>query len=155
MLDTFFGFGLICVGLYVFILTGSLQPPKWDYLGSSFIPRFAAIFLAILGVAIIIESKIFLKYNKKKKENRMNIIPTNIIQNKVFISIILLLIYSLTINFLGYIISTLLFSSLFILYLDDKNRIWIALILSIVFTSLVYYIFTEMVYVNLPSGIFF
>ena len=150
MLDVFIGFIFICLGLYTFILAGSLPLPQWDYLGPSFLPKMFAFFLMILGFVMIIKSIIFLKHNKKNKKKRMNIVST-----KAFISMMFFLIYALTLNFLGYIVSTFLFIFLFILYLDDKNRIWIALISSIVFTFLVYVIFTKIVYVNLPSGIFF
>ncbi|MCI8649616.1 MAG: hypothetical protein HFG20_05830 [Anaerotruncus sp.] len=71
---------------------------------------------------------------------------------RIVIYCIAILAYIILIDKLGFIVSTVVFGIFSLIYMQNKNKI-VIVVLPIVVTAVLYYVFTNFLFVTLPSGI--
>lgn len=122
---------------------------------SALFPRFISLLMLGLSFVLFIKGwKIFSK-NKFEKENvkRFSVLWV-IAKNPAFIVLNVLLFYVLGINYIGYFISTAVFIGTTMFILGQKNLLFV-LITPLFFTALLYYVFSRLLGVPLPTGLLF
>lgn len=138
-------FGLI-YGIAAFMLKRS---PMGDPLAPSRFPLILAAGIVLFGLALIMKSDLastkraFAEIKEKTTEN-------DILSRKMIIlTVVAATIYSMVYEHLGYVISTFLFVG-FIMTVLDRKKIVRNVIVSLVFSVLIYYVFFYILGISLP-----
>ena len=138
---------VICIGLALLLLIfvsdlGNTNPAARTY------PMVMIIACYFLISVLIIQ---WFKNRKAIKEN-----DTGGMSSKRFLYITIycaaILIYILLIEWLGYVVSTVLFGVYSLIYLKNRNKILIVT-LPLAATLILYFLFSEFLFVSLPAGI--
>ncbi|MDR7870467.1 MAG: tripartite tricarboxylate transporter TctB family protein [Tissierellaceae bacterium] len=140
-----------------------------DVLGGRFFPNILSIILGILGISLLITSLYKIKVDNNNIDNDVEIIEdSSTVVTKSYgklkvlsrypdiISIILLFIYTISMKYLGFIISSVIYlflqMNVLSIYRKSKNYLLYGLV-SVVVPIIVYYIFTQIFSLTLPEGI--
>ncbi|WP_338971463.1 tripartite tricarboxylate transporter TctB family protein [Fusobacterium nucleatum] len=147
MLEKFFLLFLCIISAFLFFITFNFEVFEMDKysLGPAFFPRVVCILLFVVALILLIfliKNKNYLK-NKYKNQNFKYSI----------ITIIFFIIYVFLIEKLGYLTSTIIFMISIIFLLKSKSFL-INIIFSVVFSSIIYLLFSKGFNVSLPNGIF-
>lgn len=153
--DLFVG---IIVGLFsILYYIGALQIKMYKGLGvsvidSSEVPKKWAIFLFFLSIMLIIRS---LKRMKKSSEKNVSLAQLLTLNKEVGLTFILLAIYTVFLKQLGFVTATFLyiFFQTLVLTKKEKRNYKLTIILAIIFSVLIDYVFVELLSVLLPKGI--
>lgn len=149
--DIYIGFVLILIGLFLFIETLDFTQDSANY------PRGIIILFIFFSVLIIIEG---FRKTKLMKEENVNLFegeesPLNlsILKSPLF-SIAFVIIYAVLIPTLGFFVSTLLFTIVFLWFMGVRK--WQTYVYTAVGIDLfVYLLFVMQLNVRLPQGILF
>ncbi|MDD6282740.1 MAG: tripartite tricarboxylate transporter TctB family protein [Oribacterium sp.] len=135
---------IISIILFIFFGTLLLQVPEIPKVSRGY--PFALIIISMIMTAILLIRAIL----RLKKEDRQE---TQIVtQAKTIIPYIVLIIaYLLLLPRIGYVLATVLFMILSFIYLRFKSKIGMVVI-SVVTTVLLYFVFTNFLEVILPFG---
>ena len=147
MLEKIFLVFLNLISIFLFFITFTFETLEMDKysLGTTFFPRLICIILFILSLILLIFS-IIKKENKNKKTESTKI--------KYTVSTILFFfIYVFLLDKLGYLVSTIVFM-ISLLFLLKSKSILINIIFSVLFSGLIYFMFSKGFNVSLPEGIF-
>lgn len=139
--DTGIGIGIVLFGF--FILINALNMPNMPLgLGPGDFPEIVSIGLIICGIILAIQS--IGKMEKTKKMYSANSL------RDILILIFLSLLYVYLVSYLGFLYLTpfLMFATM---YLFGYRKIPYAIVISIIFTLLVYYVFYGIFKVPLPQ----
>ena len=147
MLEKFFLLFLCIVSAFLFFITFNFEVFEMDKysLGPAFFPRLVCILLFVVALILLIFSIKNKNYSKNKYKN-LNL-------KYSIITIIFFIIYTFLIEKLGYLTSTILFMISIIFLLKNKSFL-INIIFSVVFSSIIYLLFSKGFNVSLPDGIF-
>lgn len=153
--DLFVG---IIVGLFsILYYIGALQIKMYKGLGvsvidSSEVPKKWAIFLFLLSIMLIIRS---VKRMKKSSEKNVSLAQLLTLNKEVGLTFILLAIYTVFLKQLGFVTATFLyiFFQTLVLTKKEKRNYKLTIILAIIFSVLIDYVFVELLSVLLPKGI--
>ena len=153
--DLFVG---IIVGLFsILYYIGALQIKMYKGLGvsvidSSEVPKKWAIFLFLLSIMLIIRS---VKRMKKSSEKNVSLTQLLTLNKEVGLTFILLAIYTVFLKQLGFITATFfyIFFQTLVLTKKEKRNYKLTIILAIIFSVLIDYVFVELLSVLLPKGI--
>ena len=148
----------IIVGIFsILYYIGALQIKMYKGLGvsvidSSEVPKKWAIFLFILSVMLIVRA---LKRMKKNLETNISLGQILVLNKEVGLTFIFLAIYTIFLKQLGFVVSTFvyIFFQTLVLTKKEKRNYKITIILALVFSILIDYIFVELLSVLLPKGI--
>lgn len=110
-------------------------------LGAGFFPKAVCIVLGILSLIMFIKS---FKNNSNYKFCKDN--------KNTFIVMGLCIIYLFLMQRIGYLLSTIIFS-LGVINVLDRKKIIINIMFSVIFTIGIYYLFSKVFNVSLPTGI--
>ncbi|NLK00155.1 MAG: tripartite tricarboxylate transporter TctB family protein [Clostridia bacterium] len=140
--------------------TYSIKSHSFGLLGPTFYPRLLIGVLLLLMVGIIAEDSI---KERKMKERGEEVYKGVTLSQGIekYLIVILIFIFSaayiLLMDKLGYIISTVLFLVGMSLLLKPnwKEKLPLTVGLMVVFTLVLYYIFNNLLYIILPTSIFF
>lgn len=153
--DLLVGIIVGCFSILYYI--GALQIKMYKGLGvsvidSSQVPKKWAIFLFVLSVILIIRSLIRIK---KKGNSTVPMLKILTLNREVGITFILLAVYTIFLKQLGFIISTFgyIFFQTIVLTKKEKRNYKLTIILAIIFSVSIDYIFVELLSVLLPKGI--
>ena len=151
---------LIAVTIILFVATFSFRQMTVSNVGPDFLPRIVAITLFILSISLLIKAT--LEWRKERniqtaekiegapqKENNMKIYQL------VIISLILMVFYLIVMPFLGFLIATTIYLSIQIYLMapaDKRSLVKIGLV-SVLSSALIYFVFRNVFYLMLPSGI--
>lgn len=69
----------------------------------------------------------------------------------ILISVLSALLYALTFNALGYVLSTIIFLGILLFTLNGRKKWKVNLIVTVVFSVAVYIVFTQFLYIPLPT----
>ena len=143
MIEKIFSILLLLVSLIGYCLARGFESGFMidNGLGAGFFPKLVCIILAILSIVMFIKSfkdKNIYKFSKNNKNT--------------FIIIGLCIGYLFLMEKIGYLLSTIIFSFSVIITLDRKNLI-MNVIFSIIFPIGIYYLFSKVFNVSLPTGI--
>lgn len=146
------GVAMATIGLlFVFVLIpyGVVEPKKVKYaaLSPSYYPRFVAIALVLLGVAVTVRSVIM-----KQAVVQSDDVAHPHAFRRILIMFAILAVYAVSIPWLGFIVaSTLVLLSTF--YLAGERR-WLLIIgLAVVLPLALYFFFLKVASVPIPLGI--
>jgi len=147
---------LLVISVILYVNSLSLPVKNYDPLGTSFFPKVLSILLAVLSIAIFVKS--MLTKGPEKETTREQSIGEKL-NNKKLINVLFLggsfIIYSLLINYLGYIFSTILFLIITIGGLSFNKKGFIqAAVFSVAITYSIYYVFRIFLNLMLPEGRF-
>ena len=147
MLEKFFLLFLCIVSAFLFFITFNFEVFEMDKysLGPAFFPRLVCILLFVVALILLIFSIKNKNYSKNKYKN-LNL-------KYSIITIIFFIIYTFLIEKLGYLTSTIIFMTSIIFLLKNKSFL-INIIFSVVFSSIIYLLFSKGFNVSLPDGIF-
>ena len=141
----------VIIGIVYGILAYNIKrSPMGNPLAPSLFPLILAAGMVIFGVMLLIKSD--LQATKRAFEKIKTTKTANdILSNKMIIAtIVASVVYALIFEHLGYIISTILFIG-FILTITNGRK-WVKnLIISVVFSIAVYYIFNNLLGIVLPG----
>lgn len=136
------------IGIFIYLQAMNIEPLMKNELGSGYFPKVVAGTMIVLSIL-----NLFLNLKKTHIEDENNT------KSDLFgglSTIALIGIYSLLYQKVGFLIGTSLYLFLQILILapKEKRNIMLFAIISVVFSVFVYYLFTRIINMPLPKGIF-
>lgn len=145
MLEKIFLVFLCVISVFLFSVTFNFEVLEMDNysLGPAFFPRLICILLFIIALILLILS---IKNNSKYNFKNINL-------KYSIITIIFFIIYVFLIEKLGYLVSTIIFMTSIIFLLRSKSFL-LNIIFSIIFSVVIYLMFSKGFNVSLPEGIF-
>ena len=143
MIEKVFSIFLLLVSLIGYYLARGFESGFMidNGLGAGFFPKLVCLILGVLSVLMFIKSFKDKNIYKFSKDNK-----------NTFIIIGLCVVYLFLMEKIGYLLATIIFSISVIMTLDRKNIIT-SIIFSIVFPIGIYYLFSKVFNVSLPTGI--
>ena len=147
MLERLFLLFLCIISAFLYFITFNFEVFEMDKysLGPAFFPRLICIILFLIELILLIFSIKNKNYSKIKNKN-----PN--LKYSVM-TIIFFIVYVFLIEKLGYLTSTIIFMISIIFLLKSKSLL-INIIFSVVFSSVIYLLFSKGFNVSLPEGIF-
>lgn len=121
-------------------------------LNPGFYPRFLSIIMIVLALLLLITS---LKKKYKDKESlRKQVSKESIVLT--FLTLLMVLIYPIGLQYLGFLITTLIFTFVLTYFLSDRNKYDIKTIsfASLLITLIVFFVFDIILNIPFPKGIF-
>ena len=149
MKDIIFGISLAVLSVIMYVASLSLPNSRWEPLGSGSFPRVLFVSLFVLSLVVIVQKMLATR-------GRVRSEPLGLgrwFQEKriVVYCFLLLFIYIISLKYVGFIIATVVFLSVFQWMLDRKHPHFIKIIIiSVSFTFPVYYLFMWYLNVYLP-----
>lgn len=147
--------GVVMTAFALFYLASTINIKKLNGVGvgAEFMPRLYGTVVLILGIMQIYFSSKKLNFFKESEEGE-NISDTK----NAMLSFILIIVYFGIMNFIGFIISSILFlfglSSL-LTPKSKKKNLFVTIIFSVVLPILCFYFFKSVMHLALPIGIIF
>ena len=140
----------VILGLIYGLLSYNLKrSPMGDPMAPSIFPLILAGGMVVFGALLMIKSDMAstkLAFAKIKEKTTANDILS---RKMIVLTVVAATVYALIFDHLGYVISTFLFIS-FIMTVLDRKKIVINLIISAIFSVVVYYIFFYLLGISLP-----
>lgn len=171
--DIFSGFFLLVVSAIMFVATFSFQALTTTFVGPAFMPQIISVTIAIFSLVIIASG--FKKAKNTKAETQADgltetaeekgtgeeVYAGEFLEEKesgykaVLITLAAMAIYIFLIPIIGFLITTAIYLFVQMLILCHKTKIRIALfaVISVVSSVLIYYLFRNVFFVMLPTGI--
>lgn len=116
-------------------------------MGPAFFPRILSIFLALLGIILIIQSYVTsTKYTKDIE----NVIDTRLLI-RIIIALSVIIMYVFLIPHIGFLIATFIFTIIFMGFFNFKYSFKM-IIISLVISAIIFYLFKVILHMPLPSG---
>lgn len=147
----------IIMGLFSIVYyLGALKIKMYKGLGvsvidSSEVPKKWAIFLLFLSVMLVIRA-----LRRMKKNTGSSAMKDLLVLNKeVALTFVLLAFYTIFLKQIGFVVATFIYISLQTLVLSkkEKRNYKMTIILALVFSVLIDYVFVELLSVLLPKGL--
>ncbi|MGH2316393.1 tripartite tricarboxylate transporter TctB family protein [Planococcus sp. SE5232] len=158
--DVFSGIFLLIVSVIMFFTAYSFEALTTSLVGPAFMPQIIAIVMAIFSVVIAVggfrKSKIIPEEKNSPEQHKEELIVTEKRSYKpVLISLGLMIGYVILLPYIGFLIMTVIYIFLQMLILSHitHRKIWLFLLISIVTSATIYYLFRNVFYVMLPTGI--
>ena len=138
---------IISIVVLGFLTSLAVQIPEIPPVSKGY-PLVLLIISYIMTIYLLVSSV----YKMKKEENQ----PTRVVeQAKIIVPYCLMIaVYLFLMGKIGYIASTVVFMISSLLYLKLKNKI-LMIVLSVVLTVILYFVFTNFLTVILPRGTWF
>ena len=132
---------IILIGIFTLIEVKSFPQGQNNVVGPGFFPGIIATILIILGIILFIQS-IRIKKDEDKKVNLFNK------ENKLaYIIMGITLIYLVAMNYIGFLISSIIYLTTLIILYGENNKIK-SLIASTIISSAIYFVFSMLL--NVP-----
>lgn len=149
VLELVFNVALLLFFVYCFFYVGSTSPESVP--GTMNGAEWPQILIVLLVIFLLINIIKIIK-NKEQVENiKINFDIKKIIKSKLFIGIILLLLYSYALDYLGFIVDSLIFFVLYSRLLGEK-RIKVLVLSALISVAVLYLIFNTTLGIRLPRG---
>ncbi|MBZ4683338.1 MAG: putative tricarboxylic transport rane protein [Fusobacteriaceae bacterium] len=115
-------------------------------LGADFFPKLISIIIILISILLI-----YLSIKNKELSNNVSSVFNSDMKNSI-IGMFLLIIYGISLNIIGYLISTIIFCYIFLHIFKVKN-ILLKITISLIFSLIIYFIFNRVFLITLPVGI--
>lgn len=152
--DVYSGIFFIVYAIVLFIATFSIRQLDVATIGSDFVPRLVLGGMFILSAILVIQG---LRKRKAEEDHRSTEKEQGEKANykSVLSTIALMIGYVALIDLLGFLISTVVYLVLQFILLTDRShwKIPMYVVIAIVTSGLIYYIFRMVLHVMLPTGI--
>ncbi len=154
------GIFLIIFCIIIFLQAGDLPSFNETVLNAGSFPKFIAVILSILCLILIVSKAIelFRQRTKTTKLNYKKYFKEVFKEYKlVFFALISLFLYIFLMQFIGFIVTTILFiiSTGFIIGPKKKKNVLIISGVAVVITFSTYLFFQNVLHVRFPTGLFF
>jgi len=160
--DLISGVIVVVFSIAIYISSNGIQRMVSTSIGPDFMPKLAAVLMGILGVILTIQGA--LSAVKAPAEitaadaaaAKRHISFIELFKNNLDIAtLVLLTLYSLVIGWLGFLISTsvYIFLQIMLMSINKKKKYIVFIAISVIFTCVIYFLFTKVLYVMLPVGI--
>ena len=126
-----------------FLREGTVLPGYW--------PRLILVGIIILSMILLIV-KIYKNKEKPQKEKILKTDKELVATGRLFVIVLSCFIYANIINYIGYLIGTFIFA-VFLLFTMGVRKLFILLFYPLGITTVVYLIFTKILYMSLPRGV--
>lgn len=136
--DTVIGLIIIAFSALGFFYIDSLNLKSLVGLSPGVFPQFLFVLMALCGISVLLESR-------KTSEA----ISVNLSGEKLLLIILLLTAYSYALEYVGFVISTIIFL-VAALYIFDEKRVKVLLAVPFLTSVLIYFMFTEFFLIPLP-----
>ncbi|NLY45420.1 MAG: tripartite tricarboxylate transporter TctB family protein [Tissierella sp.] len=149
-LELLFNGGLLVFFIYCFFYIGGIgHDPATGILDAAEWPR---LLLGLLIVFIAINMAKVYKNRQKGETFKIDFNIKKIVTSKLFIGSVLLLIYSFSLDYLGFVFSSIIFFMVYSRLLGEK-RIKILVLSSLVSVAILYVLFNSLLGIMLPRGV--
>lgn len=160
--DVFSGFFLLIVSVIIFFTSFTFEALTTSLVGPAFMPQIIAVIMAIFSIIIAVSG-----FRKSKAVNK-EAVPEEKVSNEeelivtekksykpVLITFGLMAAYVVLMPYIGFLIMTVVYMFLQMLILSHvtNRKIWLFLLISVVISAAIYYLFRNVFYVMLPTGI--
>lgn len=135
---------IISVVVLIFLGTLFVQVPAIPDISRDY-PLGLLVIAALMTLSLLVRSLLRLRTDEEVETKVLEQAKT------IFPYCLMIIAYIWLLNKLGYIISTIVFMIASLLFLKLKNKV-LMIVLSVVVTCLLYYIFTNFLVVVLPKG---
>lgn len=161
--DVFSGLFLLIVSVIIFFTAFSFEALTTSRVGPAFMPQIIAIIMAVFSIIIAVNG-----FKKSKAANEENdvvepvkdkeeelIVTEKKSYKPVLITLVLMIAYIALLPYIGFLIMTAVYMFLQMLVLSHitNRKIWLFLLISVVTSAAIYYLFRNVFYVMLPTGI--
>lgn len=141
----------ILTAIAIFFIAIALNYPKAESYGTGvpgpgLWPICISIIILLCAIVLLIK-----QFKKKNEDEKIDIWNNN--TKRVYLCMLILSIYVAVLNYLGFIISTIVMLFIFINWFA-KKKWYFTLVISVVVTLSVYYIFKYVLNVSIGFGIF-
>lgn len=152
----------LIVSIVIYVASNGIKRMVVTSIGPDFMPKIVAVMMGILSIVLIIQELQKLKRNKQQVENSSEnkcLKSFNIIKfakaNLDIVTLVLIILYAVAMPILGFLISTVVYLFIQMLIMSQNRKInYLAIsIISVVFSTVIYFVFTKVLFVMLPSGI--
>jgi putative tricarboxylic transport membrane protein len=134
---------IIIISIYLYIETFSFKFASYQEVGPQIWPRGILILLILFSSIKIVEILIFGEAGQEKSKLKLK---------NILSMIITLFLYIFSMQYIGYITSTLIFTFSAMLLFGNRSILQL-IIIPILIVSFTYLILTHLMYVPLPKGI--
>jgi putative tricarboxylic transport membrane protein len=133
----------ILLTVYIYVVTGSYPKAHINPVSAATFPRLLSSLIALAGLGLI--------YGAIKKGDAAKITLKNF--KKVLLLIVLLIAYASVLEFVGFTLATIALMAA-ILFIFELKKVSYLVLVPIVATLIIQYIFQKVLNVPLPTGIF-
>ncbi|EMR07001.1 Tripartite tricarboxylate transporter TctB family protein [Bhargavaea cecembensis DSE10] len=153
------GIFLLVVSVVMFAATLSFKQLTTSQVGPAFMPQIISVLIGLMSIAIIIEGYRKVKYgtegDPEEEGEEDQDTAKEVSYRPVILSFVLMAIYVAVMPVVGFLITTMLYMFLQMMILSSKpDRRWMLFaIVSVVASSVIYYVFRNVFYIMLPSGL--
>ncbi|WP_339251615.1 tripartite tricarboxylate transporter TctB family protein [Sporosarcina sp. FSL W8-0480] len=153
------GIFLLIVSVIMFSATLSFKKLTTSLVGPAFMPQVIAGLIALMALAIIIQGIRNVKAERVKEASSDVVTKKDpkdeVTYRPVILTFILMAVYVAVMPFVGFLITTAVYMFIQMMILSDKpERRWLLFaVVSVVASATIYYVFRNVFYVMLPSGL--
>jgi putative tricarboxylic transport membrane protein len=142
---------ILLVSCFLFYVTSTYPQSRMaDQVGPALWPKIIIVVIIVLSVTQLIQFVIhFLKAKKEKPKE--DIVSEKEGFRMLILTIILSLLYGFGVSYVGFLLSILIFQTLFLLILKVK-KISVLILYPFCLTIVIYAIFIKILYIPLPRG---
>ena len=153
--DLWIGIVTIVLGIMLFFtIIYTISDQTFTGINGRAFPYVIDVFLIILGCALAIDSFMQLKKNlhSDKNTNKYEININNILH--IFIFFALLCLYVVSIMYIGFVVSSFLFTAILLIFYKLKNKIAF-IVITCSCTPILWFVFDKLVGVEFPTALLF
>jgi len=154
--DTVIAIFTIIFAVFYYYLSHRIKILEDKFINSTFFPRLLAFFLVCLSILLIIKDCTKKDGKAEDDKDRKSIDKTGRI--RIILTFVLLILYVVLMNFLGFPLMTVcyIFGQILVLTPTEKytvKRVGLFLGISVLSTAIIYIVFTRCFTLVLPTGI--
>lgn len=152
------GIVLLFVSVIMFSATLSFKKLTTSLVGPAFMPQVIAGLIALMSIAIIVQGVKSVKASRAEKSSTDAVVEEKpkeeVTYRPVILTFVLMAVYVAVMPFVGFLITTAVYMFIQMMILSDKpERKWLLfVVVSLVASATIYYVFRNVFYVMLPSG---
>ncbi|MCC8025958.1 MAG: tripartite tricarboxylate transporter TctB family protein [Clostridium sp.] len=138
----------IAVSLYAFFTARTFPPGSNGALGPGFFPQVLAVLVIFLSVLELIGSR-----NAEIPQEQQEVTLFRKENLKVWLSVAAVIVYIWTLKYIGFKIMTPIYLFIMLFFFKVRNKLVLAGV-PLGITILLYYVFSVLLHVQLPRGLF-
>ncbi len=146
--DLYSGLGFTALSVLVW-LGADAMPKAAAGMGAGGYPKFLAVCIGIFGLLLAVRAYLRLRKNPAQKDQKRLNARELLFAGLLGVSF---LAYTQLVKPLGYILATFLFFNVF-MFIYGERKWWRMLLVSVLFSVSVYFLFEKVFYIMLPNGI--
>ncbi|MEJ8776626.1 tripartite tricarboxylate transporter TctB family protein [Pseudogracilibacillus sp. ICA-222130] len=156
--DVYISIIFLIISILVFSMSLNMQALTTSAVGADFLPKVIAILIFVLSsyfLIVSIKNPVGNVVDDTDEMEEINDSDESKKFTRVLLTGLLMIIYVFLINFIGFILASILYLTVQMVLFSSvtKRNIIVYLLISIVTSVFIYFVFRNIFYVMLPSGI--